>query len=113
MVLGVLTDAEKLKLGWYDGCQATVWALGMIVEIHSSYMVFRELEQACKLPTRIQKHLTPGNFINLFYLPNAKTKHLWTMSYKDHEVFPPSTATFVLKSLFLVIQGQLRVSIRI
>ena len=89
MVLGVLTDAEKLKLGWYDGCQATVWALGMIVEIHSPYMVFSELEQARKLPTRIQKLLTPGNFINLFYLPNARTKHLWAMSFKDHKVHCP------------------------
>ena len=35
------------------------------------------------------------------------------MSYKDHEVRPLSTATFVLKSLFLVIQVHLRVSIRI
>ena len=109
MVLGVLTDAD----GWYDSCQATVWALGMIVKIHSSYMVFSELEQARKLPTRVQKHLTPGNFINLFYLPDVKTKHLWAMSYKDYEVRPLSTATFVLKSLFLVIQVHLRVSIRI
>ena len=69
MVLGVLTDAEKLKLGWYDGCQATVWALGMIVKIHSPYMVFSELEKARKLPTRMQKLLALGNFINLFYLP--------------------------------------------
>ena len=69
MVLGVSTDAEKLKIGWYDGCQATVWALGMIVKIHSPYMVFSELEKARKLPTRMQKLLALGNFINLFYLP--------------------------------------------
>ena len=76
MVLGVLTEAGILKLGWYDGCQVTVWALEMIVEIHSPYMAFSKLEQASKRPIRIQKLLTPGNFINLFYLPNARTKHL-------------------------------------
>ena len=113
MVLGVLTKREKFSHGWYDGCQATVWALEMIVEIHSPYMVCSELERARKRPIRIQKLLTPGNFINLFYLPDVKTKHLWAMSYKDYEVRPLSTATFVLKSLFLVIQVHLRVSIRI
>ena len=95
MVLGVLTKGEKFSHGWYDGCQATVWALEMIVEIHSPYMVCSELEQARKRPIRIQKLLAPGNFINLFYLSNARTKHLWTMSYKDHKVL--SSATFVLK----------------
>ena len=76
MVLGVLTKGETSSHGWYDGCQATVWALEMIVEIHSPYMVCSELEQAHKRPIRIQKLLTPGNFINLFYFPNARTKHL-------------------------------------
>ena len=103
MVLGVLTKGEKFSHGWYDGCQATVWALGMIVEIHSPYMVCSELEQARKRPIRIQKLLTPGNFINLFYLSNARTKHLWTMSYKDHKVL--SSATFVLKLIFFGYSG--------
>lgn len=103
MVLGVLTKGEKCSHGWYDGCQATVWALEMIVEIHSPYMVCSELEQARKRPIRIQKLLTPGNFINLFYLTNAKTTHLWTMSYKDHKVL--SSATFVLKLIFFGYSG--------
>lgn len=103
MVLGVLTKGEKCSHGWYDGCQATVWALEMIVEIHSPYMVCSELEQARKRPIRIQKLLAPGNFINLFYLSNARTKHLWTMSYKDHKVL--SSATFVLKLIFFGYSG--------
>ena len=103
MVLGVLTKGEKFSHGWYDGCQATVWALEMIVEIHSPYMVCSELEQARKRPIRIQKLLAPGNFINLVYLPNARTKHLWTMSYKDHKVL--SSATFVLKLIFFGYSG--------
>ena len=105
MVLGVLTNAEKLRLGWYDGCQATVWDLGMIVEIHSPYMVFSELEQARKLPTRIQKHLTPGNFINLFYLPNSRTKHLWAMSYKDHKVLSTVHSNFCLNIIIFGYSG--------
>ena len=103
MVLGVLTKGEKFSHGWYDGCQATVWALEMIVEIHFPYMVCSELEQARKRPIRIQKLLAPGNFINLFYLSNARTKHLWTMSYKDHKVL--SSATFVLKLIFFGYSG--------
>ena len=103
MVLGVLTKGGKFSHGWYDGCQATVWALEMIVEIHSPYMVCSELEQARKRPIRIQKLLAPGNFINLFYLPNVRTKHLWTMSYKDHKVL--SSATFVLKLIFFGYSG--------
>ena len=110
MVLGVLTDAEKLKLGWYDGCQTTVWALGMIVQIHSSYIMFSELEQACKQPTTIHKRLTPGIFINLFYLPNPRTKH-GRCHTKTIKYCPLSTTTFVLKLIFLVIQGHLRVLI--
>ena len=103
MVLGVLTKGEKFSHGWYDGCQATVSALEMIVEIHSPYMMCSELEQARKRPIRIQKLLAPGNFINLFYLSNARTKHLWTMSYKDHKVL--SSATFVLKLIFFGYSG--------
>ena len=105
MVLGVLTKGEKFSHGWYNGCQATVWALEMIVEIHSPYMVCSELEQARKRPIRIQKLLTPGNFINLFYLPNARTKHLWTMSYKDHKVLSTVLSNFCLKINFFGYSG--------
>ena len=98
MVLGVLTEARKLQLGWYNGCQATVWALEMIVGIHSPYMAFSELGQARKLPIRIQKLLTPGNFINLFYLPNARTKYLW--AYIDHKVLSTVHSNFCLKINF-------------
>ena len=100
MVLGVLTKGGKFSHGWYDGCQATVWALEMIVEIHSPCMVCSELEQARKRPIRIQKLLAPGNFINLFHFPNARTKHLWTMSYKDHKVLSTALSNFCLKINF-------------
>ena len=103
MVLAVLTKVGKLKLGWYDGCQATVWALEMIVEIHSPYMEFSELEQARKRPIRIQRLLTPGNFINLFYLPNARTKHL--SAYKDHKVLSTVHSNFCLKINFFGYSG--------
>ena len=105
MVLGVLTKGEKFSHGWYDGCLATVWALEMIVEIHSPYLVCSELEQARKRPIRIQKLLTPGNFINLFYSPKARTKHLWTMSYKDHKVLSTVLSNFCLKIIFFGYSG--------
>ena len=105
MVLGVLTKGGKFSHGWYDGCQATVWALEMIVEIHSPYMVCSELEQARKRPIRIQKLPTPGNFINVFYLPNAKTTHLWKTSYKDHKVLSTVHSNFCLKINFFGYSG--------
>ena len=98
MVLGALTEGEKFRRGWYDGCQATVWDLKMILEIHSPYMAFSEPEQALKRPIRIQKLLTPGHFINLFYLPNVRTKHLW--AYKDHKVLSTFHFNFCLKINF-------------
>ena len=42
------------RFGWYDCCQATVWALEMIlVEEFSPYKAFRNRPE----------HLSPGNFI--------------------------------------------------
>ena len=105
MVLGVLTKGEKFSHGWYDGCQATVWALEMIVEIHSPYMALSELEQARKRPIRIQKLLAPGNFINLFYLQTRRLhtygrRHTKTIKYR-----PLYSATFVLKLIFFGYSG--------
>ena len=111
MVLGVLTKGEKFSHGWYDGCQVTVWALEMIVEIHSPYMVCSELEQARKRPIRIQKLPTPGNFINLFYLQTQGLNTYGRRHTKTIKYCPLSTATFVLKLIFLVIQGHRRVVI--
>ena len=66
------SEAEKLRFGWYDGCQAMVWALEMILlESRSLYLlsrrtytVFSKPEKAFKRPRRIPEHLTPGNIIN-------------------------------------------------
>ena len=53
---------EYFRFGWYDGCQSTVWALGMIlVEMLSPYMAFNRPEQAFKMLPRIPKHLSAGN----------------------------------------------------
>ena len=104
MVLGALTEGEKFRRGWYGGCQrATVWALKMILEIHSPYVAFSEPEQVLKRPMRIQKLLTPGNFINLFYLPNVRTKHLW--AYKDHKVLSTVLNNLFLKVVFVGFSG--------
>lgn len=67
-----LSEAEKLRFGWYDGCQATVRSLRMIlVESRSTcllssktYTVFSTPEKAFKRPRRIPEHLPPGNVIN-------------------------------------------------
>ena len=45
------------RFGWYDCCQATLWALEMIlVEEFSPYKAFRNRPE----------HLSPGNFIVYF-----------------------------------------------
>ena len=105
MVLGVLTKGEKFSHGWYDGCQATVWALEMIVEIHSPYMALSELEQARKRPIRIQKLLAPGNFINLFYLQTQGLNTYGRRHTKTIKYCPLSSATFVLKLIFFGYSG--------
>ena len=47
------------RFGWYDCCQATVWALEMIlVEEFSPYKAFRNRPE----------HLSPGNFI-VYFIP--------------------------------------------
>ena len=66
-----LSEVEKLRFGWYDGCQATVCSLGMIlVESRSpsllssrTYTVFSKPEKAFKRPRIIPEHLPPGNVI--------------------------------------------------
>ena len=58
---------EYFRFGWYDGCQATVWALGMIlVDMLSPYMAFSKPEQAYGRPPRIPHYLSPGNVVTLF-----------------------------------------------
>lgn len=67
MILGVsgarvYMTPKDFRCGWCDECQATVWALEMIlVEKLPLYKAFRNRP----------KHLSRGNFINLFYLPIA------------------------------------------
>ena len=81
-----LSEAEKLRFGWYDGCQATVWSLGMIlVESRSpcllssrTYTVFSKPEKAFKRPRRIPEHLPPGNVVNnrlnfIYQIKGSKT----------------------------------------
>ena len=58
---------KYFRFGWYDGCQATVWALGMIlVDMLSPYMAFSKPEQAYSMPPRIPHHLSPGNIMNKY-----------------------------------------------
>ena len=75
--------APDFGRGWYDGWrQTTVWASEMIlVKKFCPYEAYSGPEQAKKRPTKILEHLSPGNFINLFYLIlNARTKNLRAMS---------------------------------
>lgn len=83
-----LSEAEKLRFGWYDGCQATVWSLGMILVQSRSpcllssrtYTVFRYtvFSKPVKRPRRIPEHLPPGNVINnrlnfIYQIKRSKT----------------------------------------
>ena len=59
----------------YDGCQATVWTLEMIlVEKLSPYMAFCEPEQVHKRSNRIPEYLSPGKFIIYFIYQSQELK---------------------------------------
>ena len=52
---------EFLRSGWYDGCQSTVWALGMILsEMVSPYRAFNRPELALTKEPRIPEYLSEG-----------------------------------------------------
>ena len=72
---------EYFRFGWYDGCQATVWALGMIlVDMLSPYMAFSKPEQAYGKPPRIPHHLSPGNLVTL---STALFRNMRTLKFKS------------------------------
>lgn len=53
---------EFVRHGWYDGCQSTVWALGIIlVNLVSSSMAFNKPEEALERKPRLPGHLSEGN----------------------------------------------------
>ena len=52
---------EFLRSGWYDGCQSTVWALGMILsEMVSPYRAFNRPELALTREPWIPEYLSEG-----------------------------------------------------
>ena len=54
---------EFIKTGWYDGCQGTVWQLGLIlVQMLSRVGAFDYPEQALTIPARIPQYISPGMF---------------------------------------------------
>ncbi|KAJ7328596.1 Serine/threonine-protein kinase pim-3 [Desmophyllum pertusum] len=56
------TPPEYFRTGRYDGCQGTVWQMGiLLVEILSPVMAFDQPEQALKMEPRIPEQLSPGN----------------------------------------------------
>ena len=106
-----LSEAEKLRFGWHDGCQATVCALEMILlESRSLYLlssrtytVFSKPEKAFKRPRRIPEHLPPGNVINnrlKFVYQIKRSKTLYGRYHLKH--CPVSKASLVLKLKFLL-----------
>ena len=114
-----LSEAEKLRFGWYDGCQATVWALEMILlESRSLYLlssrtntVFSKPEKAFKRQRRIPEHLSPGNVINNlfnFIYQKQGLKPVWAMSYQTLSTF---RSNFSPKIKSFVIQGHQRVAV--
>lgn len=56
------TPPEYIKTGRYDGCQGTVWQMGiLLVEILSPVMAFDKPEHALKMGPRIPEQLSSGN----------------------------------------------------
>ena len=65
IVLGTkaYTPPEYFSTGKYDGCQGTVWQLGiLLVEMLSPVMAFDKPEQALTAAPRIPENLSPGQY---------------------------------------------------
>ncbi|CAH3033550.1 unnamed protein product [Porites lobata] len=58
------TPPEYFSTGKYDGCQGTVWQLGiLLVEMLSPVMAFDKPEQALTVSPRIPENLSPGQYV--------------------------------------------------
>lgn len=55
------TPPEYFSTGQYDGCQGTVWQLGiLLMELLSPVMAFDKPEQALSVKPQIPDHLSAG-----------------------------------------------------
>lgn len=117
-----LSVAEKLRFGWYDGCQAAVWALGMMLvesrspcllsSIRRPHTVFSKPEKAFKRRSRIPEHLTPGNVINnLFNFIYQKQGLKPVISAMSSQTLPSFKSNFSPKIKIFVIQGHQGVAV--
>ncbi|CAH3021132.1 unnamed protein product [Porites evermanni] len=91
---------EYFRFGWYDGCQATVWALGMIlVGMLSPYMAFSKPEQAYGRPPRIPRHLSPeaknliSSLLNVVPMNRQILNHPWFAMQGSRETFSSNVLT--------------------
>ena len=62
------TPPEYINTGLYDGCQGTVWQVGiLLVEILSPFMPFDKPEYALKMGPRIPEQLSSGDKLEYYY----------------------------------------------
>ena len=62
------TPPEYISTGRYDGCQGTVWQVGiLLVEILSPYMPFDKPEHALEMGPRIPEQLSSGDKLEYYY----------------------------------------------
>lgn len=62
------TPPEYISTGRYDGCQGTVWQVGiLLVEILSPYMPFNKPEHALEMGPRIPEQLSSGDKLEYYY----------------------------------------------
>lgn len=62
------TPPEYISTGRYDGCQGTVWQVGiLLVEILSPYMPFDKPEHALKMAPRIPEQLSSGDKLEYYF----------------------------------------------
>jgi len=62
------TPPEYFSTGRYDGSQATVWQVGiLLVEILSPFMPFDKPEHALKMGPRIPEQLSSGNKLKYYF----------------------------------------------
>lgn len=85
------TPPEYISTARYDGCQGTVWQVGiLLVEILSPYMPFDKPEHALKMGPRIPEQLSSGDKLKCFYNFSLYTEFaIWMVIIlaATHDVF--------------------------
>lgn len=82
------TPPEFFRTGKYDGCQGTVWQIGiLLVETLSPVMAFDKPEQSLNMAPRLPEHLSPGKSQDKKYCPLSNCFQISHLDSKERELW--------------------------